>query len=94
MIMNNVAQIMVIKITKGNIDDRMHVAGLTKKLKSSIYADLFKNLCKQGSKLITGIRKNMKNYLINLVDKKSPRKIFCLKTIFGFLNNFYESRAY
>ena len=33
---------MAIKITKGNIDNRMPVAELTKKLKGSIYADLFK----------------------------------------------------
>ena len=43
---------------------------LTKKLKGSIYTDkgyigagLFKALYKRGLKLITGIRKNMKNYL-------------------------------
>ena len=46
---NDVGQIMAIKIIKGNIDDRTHVAELTKKLKGSTYidkgyigADLFK----------------------------------------------------
>ena len=29
----------------------------------------------------------MKNYLINLVDKKLLRKRFCIKTIFSFLKN-------
>ena len=29
----------------------------------------------------------MKNYLIDLTDKKSLRKKFCIKTIFGFLKN-------
>ena len=38
MIINDVGQI----ITKGNIDDRKPVAELTKKLKGSIYDDLFK----------------------------------------------------
>ena len=51
---------MSIKITKGNIDDRTPVAKLTKKLKGSIYADLFKVLYKKSLKLITGIRKNIK----------------------------------
>ena len=81
MIINDVGQIMAIKITKGNVDDRTPVAELTKKLKGSIYADkgyigadLFKALYKRGLKLITGIRKNMKNYLINLTDKKLLRK--------------------
>ena len=48
---------MDIKITKGNIDDRTPVAELNKKLKGSVYADLFKALYKKGLKLITGIRK-------------------------------------
>ena len=83
---------MAIKITKGNIDYRTPVADLTKKLRGSIYvdkgyigADLFKALYKKGLKLITGIRKNMKNYFINLVDKKLLRKKFCIETIFDFL---------
>ena len=29
----------------------------------------------------------MKNYLINLVDKKLLHKMFCIETIFGFLKN-------
>ena len=42
MIINDIGQIVVIKITKGNIDDKTPVAELTKKLKGFIYADLFK----------------------------------------------------
>ena len=66
---------MAIKITKGNIDDRTPVIELTKKLKGSIYADFFNSLYKKGLKLITNIRKNMKNYLINLVDKITSQKV-------------------
>ena len=91
---NRFIQIMAIKITKGNVDDRTPVAELTKKLKGSIYADkgyiragLFKALYKRGLKLITGIKKIMKNYLIDLTDKKLLRKRFCIETIFGFLKN-------
>ena len=85
---------MAIKFTKSNVEDRTPVAELTKKLKGSIYADkgyigadLFKSLYKRGLKLITGIKKNMKNYLINLADKKLLRKRFYIETIFGFLKN-------
>ena len=70
MIVNDIGQIMTIKITKGNVDDKTPVVELTKKLKSSIYANksyvgagLFKVLYKRGLKLMTGIKKNMKNYL-------------------------------
>ena len=41
---------MAIKTTKGNIDDRTSVADLTKKLKGSIYGDLFKSLYKKRLK--------------------------------------------
>ena len=85
---------MAIKITKGNVDDRTPVTELTKKFKGSIYSDkgyigagLFKALYKRGLKLITRIRKNMKNYPIDLTDKKLLRKRFCIETIFGFLKN-------
>ena len=57
MIINDVGQIMPIKVTKNNIDDRALVAELTKKPKGYIYADLVKALYKKGWKLITGIRK-------------------------------------
>ena len=80
------------------MDDRTPVAELTKKLKGSIYADkgyigadLFKDLYKRGLKLLTGIRKNMKNYLIDLEDKKLLRKRFNYIWIF---ETFHESRAY
>ena len=93
-IVTDIVQIMAIKITKGNVDDRTPVAELTKKLKGFIYVDkayigagLFKALYKRGLKLITGIRKNMKNYLIDLTDKKLLQKRFCIETIFGFLKN-------
>ena len=69
-IINNIGQILVIKTTKGNVDDRTPVAELTKKLKGSIYSNkghigsgLFKVLYKRGLNFINGTRKNMKNYL-------------------------------
>ena len=59
MVINDVGQIIAIKITKGNVDDRTPVAELTKKLKGSVYADkgyirakLFKVLYKRGLKII------------------------------------------
>ena len=64
---------------------------LTKKIKGSIYADrgyigadLFKALYRRGLKLITGIRKNMRNYLINLADKNYLGKDFVLKLSLDF----------
>ena len=94
MIITDIGQIMAIKITRRNVDDRTPVVELTRKLKGSTYADkvyigaaLFKVFYKRGLKLLTGIRKNMKNYLIDLTDKKLLRKTFYIETIFGFLKN-------
>ena len=64
MIINNIGQIVAIKITKDNVNDRTPVAELTKKVKGSIYAykgyigaDLFKALYKKGLKLILVLEK-------------------------------------
>ena len=94
MIINDIGQIIAIRITKGNVDHGTPVEELTKKLKGSIYADkgyigagLFKASYKRRLKLRTGIKKNIKNYLIDLTDKKLLRKRFCIETIFRFLKN-------
>ena len=93
MIINDIDQMMAIKVTKDNVNDRMPVAEITKKLKGSIYTDkgyigagLFKALYKRGLKLITGIRKNVKNYLIDLTDKKLLRKRFSINFAIAFLS--------
>ena len=46
---------------------------------------LFAQLYRQGLVLITGIKKNMKNYLIPMLDKILLRKRFIIETIFGYI---------
>ncbi|MEN8237401.1 MAG: transposase [Pseudomonadota bacterium] len=41
--------------------------------------------CKRGLKLITGIRRNMKNYLMPLIEKLLLRKRFLVETVFDIL---------
>jgi hypothetical protein len=91
-IINHNSEIMAVKITPGNTDDRKPLPGMTKGLKGKLFADkgyisksMFKNLWKDGLQLITGIRKNMKNYLMPLFDKLMLRKRFILETVFGVL---------
>ncbi|MBL0942580.1 MAG: hypothetical protein IBJ00_07665, partial [Alphaproteobacteria bacterium] len=50
-----------------------------------ISKELFKALYQRGLKLITGIRRNMKNYLIPLIEKILLRKRFLIETIFDIL---------
>ena len=47
----------------------------------------FKRLWKQGLQLITGIRKNMKNYLMPMLDKLLLRKRFIIETLFDKLKS-------
>jgi len=49
--------------------------------KGSISQKLFAELCEQGLKLVTPIRKNMKNRLMNLVEKRLLRKRSSIETI-------------
>ena len=46
---------------------------------------MFAKLYKQGLIIITGIRKDMKNYLLPILDKIMLRKRFIIETIFGYI---------
>jgi len=92
LIINHKGQIMAIKITPGNTDDRAALKQMTKTLTGKCFADkgyiskeLFRNLWKKGLHLITGIRKNMKNHLMPYLDKIVLRKRFIIETVFGVL---------
>ena len=92
MILNHKGEIMALKITPGNEDDRVALASMIKNLKGKCYADkgyisqdLFKKLWEQGLHLITGIRRNMKNHLMPFIDKILLRKRFIIETVFGIL---------
>lgn len=93
-VMNHHGELMAIKITPGNTDDRAPlvemVAGLEGKLladKGYISKKLFAQLRDQGLHLITGIRRNMKNYLMPILDKILLRKRFIIETLFDKLKS-------
>src|SRR4051812_25770793 len=61
---------------------------ITRHLAGKLYADkgyigqgLFKTLWQRGLHLITGIRRNMRNYLMPLADKIMLRKRFVIETV-------------
>lgn len=92
LIINNKGQIMAIKITPGNTDDRKALLAMVGDLKGKCFADkgyigksTFQNLWEKGLQLITGIRKTMKNYLMPYIDKVLLRKRFIIETVFGIL---------
>lgn len=92
MVINHKGSIMAVKITPGNVDERTVLDAMTQHLKGNLFADkgfisgnLFKELYQRGLKLITGIRSNMKNYLMDLGDKILLRKRFLIETVFDIL---------
>lgn len=92
LVINHKGSIVAVKITPGNIDERTVLEEMNQHLKGSLFADkgfisqdLFKKLYQRGLKLITGIRRNMKNYLMDLVEKLLLRKRFLIETIFDIL---------
>jgi len=91
-VVNNKGEIMAVKITTGNVDDRTVLDYLTQALEGILLADkgyiskkLFADLYQRGLKLITGIRRNMKNYLMPLIEKILLRKRFLVETVFDIL---------
>lgn len=75
-------------VTPGNVDDRTPLSRLTHRLFGKLFADKgyisaewFVKLYNQGIKLVTGIKSNMKNKLIPLMEKIYLRKRSIIETI-------------
>ena len=101
LVCNFEGQIVAIKITAGNEDDRKafedivnthNLSGKTCADKGYIGKDLFKRLWKNGLHLITGIKRNMKNYLMPWLDKIFLRKRVMVETIFSTLKEEFNIR--
>lgn len=91
-IINHKGQLMAVKITPGNVDDRVALEKISAHLRGKIYADkgyignkIFAKLWEKGLHLVTGIRRNMKNYLMPYIDKILLKKRFIVETIFGVM---------
>ena len=76
LIINNVGEILAFMLTAGNIDKRVPVPELSKDVFGKIFGDkgyisqdLFHKLYKKGLQIITRLKRNMKNKLMNIVDK-------------------------
>jgi hypothetical protein len=96
LIVNERGEIISFLLTPGNVPDNnqplMH--RLTRRLNGTLFADrgyisheLFLSLLRKGTRLITGIRRNMKNCLMPLWDKLMLRKRSIIETINDQLKN-------
>jgi hypothetical protein len=100
LVINDCGEILSFYLTAGNVDDRnMDVIGrlcrdLTGKLfgdRGYISKDLFETLYGQGLQLITRLRKNMKNVLMDMEDKIMLRKRAVIECVNDFLKNICQA---
>ena len=94
LLINHKGQIMAFRITAGSRDDRKPLEALSAALQGKIFADkgylsqaLLERLWQRGLHLVTSIRRNMKNYLLPLLDKVLLRKRFIIETLFDKLKS-------
>lgn len=95
LIFNDRGELLNLMLTPGNLDDRKPVPKMVRKLFGKLFADkgyLSKKLVEEllrtfNVQLITGIRSNMKNVLVPLMDKLLLRKRAISETIIDQLKN-------
>lgn len=94
LLINEQGEVLSVKITPGNIDDRVPVPAMTEALWGKLYGDkgylsqrLFEELHQRDLTLVTNIRRNMKPRLMELWDKLMLRKRFVIETVFDQLKN-------
>lgn len=96
LIINDMGEILSFSISKGNCDDRNEdiINSLTKNIKGHLFGDrgyisqkLFNSLYEKGIKLVTKIKTNMKNTLMDMSEKILLRKRAVIESVNDFLKN-------
>jgi len=94
LVINNKGEIMAIKLTKGNASDISVLESITQKLYGKLFGDkgyiskeVWSKLYARDLRLFTGIRKDMKNYLLEMQDKIMLRKRSLIESVFNVLKN-------
>lgn len=97
LLINEIGEIQGLKLTLGNIDDRAPVPEMTRHITGLLFGDkgyikqeLFDDLHARGLKLVTGLKKNMQNKLMPLVEKILLRKRSIIETVFSVLKGSFE----
>lgn len=94
LIVNECGELLAVKVTPANVDDREPVPDMTAGIFGKLFGDkgyisqkLFDLLFERGLQLITKLKKNMKNKLMPLMDKILLRKRAIIETINDQLKN-------
>ena len=93
---NDSGEIITFRLTGANVDerDRRVWTVLAKELYGKVFADrghirqaLFGELFDRGIHFVHGLRANMRNRLMSMLDKIMPRKRYVIECINGLLKN-------
>ena len=94
LIINQYAEIVDFRITKGNVDDRKPVPNMTMGKRGKIFGDrgyvsekLRSELARKGILLITKLKRKMKNKLITVYDKLMLRKRALIESVNNLLKS-------
>ena len=94
LIINHLGEIVALKLTTGNVDDREPVSDMADSTFGKLYGDkgyiskaLSGELLEKGVELITTVRKNMKKKFISLWDRALLKKRFIIETVNDQLKN-------
>ena len=94
LLVNDTGEVLSVKVTTGNTDDRQPLPDMVQDLWGSLYADkgylsqsLTDELAEKDITFITTIRKNMKPKLMRLWDRLMLRKRYIIETIIDQLKN-------
>ncbi len=96
-VINDCGELLAVKLTSGNKDDRHPVKALVQGLTGCLYGDkgyLSQALCDEleaeGITLITHVRSNMKAKALSLWDKLMLRRRFLIETVVDQLKNIFQ----
>lgn len=94
LIVNHLGEILAVKLTEGNVDDRKPVPDMVTDLSGKLFGDkgylsnaLSAELWDKGIELLTNVRKNMKKKAMSLWDRALLKKRFIIETINDQLKN-------
>jgi hypothetical protein len=97
LIINDQGELLSVRITTGNVDDRDPVPERACSLFGKLFGDrgyvsqpLFEQLWEEGVQLVTKLRKNMKGKLLPLFDKLLLRKRSIMETVNDQLKNILQ----
>jgi hypothetical protein len=94
LVINDCGELLSLRLTPGNTDDRRAVPALVKKLFGKLFGDkgyisqpLFETLYDTGVQLVTKLKTNMKNRLTSIFDKLMLRKRAIIESVVDQLKN-------